>query len=174
MLCSDYYTNISWEQQLASVMDWCNAVWELQLAQVIYDALVLMYGQWISEKSCWDDAFPSSSAAPQWTTWGHCRRMLHLSTSLLYKLMGWFTPLTRQVDGDGPDEFWCPTGPSWPAGEGRLGTCSCQGTCQTEFRLENTLAMITLSITLSWAQGSTHGQAAIYPHRWWKTVRLLT
>lgn len=119
MPCSDYYTNISWEQQLASVMDWCNAVWELQLAQVIYDALVLMYGQWISEKSCWDDAFPSSSAAPQWTTWGHCRRMLHLSTSLLYKLMGWFTPLTRQVDGDGPDEFSCPTGPSWPRRGGK-------------------------------------------------------
>ena len=159
MPCSDYYTNISWEQQLASVMDWCNAVWELQLAQVIYDALVLMYGQWISEKSCWDDAFPSSSAAPQWTTWGHCRRMLHLSTSLLYKLMGWFTPLTRQVDGDGPDEFWCPTGPSWPRRGGKTW---------------HMLAMITLSITLSWAQGSTHGQAAIYPHRWWKTVRLLT
>lgn len=44
MPCSDYYTNISLEQQLASVMDWCNAVWELQLARVMYDALALMYG----------------------------------------------------------------------------------------------------------------------------------
>lgn len=90
MPCSDYYTNISLKQQLASVMDWCNVAWELQLSQVIYDALVLIYGHRISERSYWDDAFPCGSTAPQWTTQAYCRRMLHLSMSLLYKFMGWF------------------------------------------------------------------------------------
>lgn len=92
MPCSDYYTNISLEQQLASVMDWCNVVWELQLSQVIYDALALMYDHHISEKSCWGDAFPSGRAAPQWTTRAHCRRMLHLNISFALQVNGLIYP----------------------------------------------------------------------------------
>ena len=90
--CSDYYTNISLEQQLALVMDWCKAAWELQPTRVTYAALALMYGvvyHW-EEPLGW--SIPLETAQPyDGQPWD--------DASLLWTLMGCFTLPTRAARG---------------------------------------------------------------------------